>query len=179
MKRYVAFLRGMNLGKRRIKNDELCACFEAIGLRSPQAFLASGNVVFDSAKRADGLERHIADGLRKALNYDVPTFVRPADEVRAIAACEPFGARELAKSNGKLQVALLSSAPSRAARKTVLALSCDADQLSLSDRELYWLPCGGLSESELDIRAIERALGPMTIRTRRTLERIAAKHLAA
>ena len=31
MERYVAFLRGMNLGGRRIKNDELRGAFEALG----------------------------------------------------------------------------------------------------------------------------------------------------
>ena len=31
MSHYVAFLRGMNLGKRRIKNDELRAEFETLG----------------------------------------------------------------------------------------------------------------------------------------------------
>ena len=45
---YVAFLRGMNLGRRRIKNPELCAAFEDIGFTNVSAFLASGNVIFDA-----------------------------------------------------------------------------------------------------------------------------------
>ena len=60
MNRYVAFLRGMNLGRRRIKNPELCAAFEGIGFTNVSAFLASGNVIFDtdesdSAAVADSL----------------------------------------------------------------------------------------------------------------------------
>ena len=43
MNRYVAFLRGMNLGRRRIKNPELCAAFEDIGFTNVAAYLASGN----------------------------------------------------------------------------------------------------------------------------------------
>ena len=34
MERYVAFLRGMNLGKRRIKNPELVAHFKKLGMDS-------------------------------------------------------------------------------------------------------------------------------------------------
>ena len=47
MDRYVAFLRGMNLGKnRRIKNPELLAEFERLGFEDVATFRASGNVVF-------------------------------------------------------------------------------------------------------------------------------------
>jgi uncharacterized protein (DUF1697 family) len=41
MERYVAFLRGMNLGNRRIKNDELRAEFEALGFEGVATFRAS------------------------------------------------------------------------------------------------------------------------------------------
>ena len=49
MQRYVAFLRGMNLGRRRIKNDELCACFADMGfLVRPPRSSPSGNIIFDA-----------------------------------------------------------------------------------------------------------------------------------
>lgn len=178
MSRHVAFLRGMNLGGRRIKNPELCACFELMGFDEVGAFLASGNVIFSVARKPrGGLAAKIERGLEEQLGYPVPTFVRSADEVRAIAAYPPFSHQELARSEGKLQVAMLADAPDRAARERVLAHASEDDRLTLDGRELYWLPCGRLSDSELDLRAIERALGQMTIRTRRTVERIAATKL--
>ena len=80
MKRYVAFLRGMNLGRRRIKNGELCACFADMGFSSVAAFLASGNVIFDAAlDDPASLSARIESGLRQALHYDVPTFLRSAE----------------------------------------------------------------------------------------------------
>lgn len=51
MGRYVAFLRGMNLGGRRIKNEELRLRFEELGFVDVATFRASGNVIF-SADRA-------------------------------------------------------------------------------------------------------------------------------
>ena len=51
MERYVAFLRGMNLGGRRIKNDELRQCFEELDLSDVSCFRASGNVLFASEER--------------------------------------------------------------------------------------------------------------------------------
>lgn len=176
MPTHAAFLRGMNLGNRRITNDELCGHFEALGFGDVTAFLASGNVVF-AAGDADPerLARRIEEGLRAALDYPVPTFLRTADEVRAMADHEPFPAGTVESSDGKLQVALLATAPSPADRDAALAHATDDDRLALAERELYWLPAGPMSQSELDLRAIEKRLGAMTMRTARTIERLAAK----
>lgn len=179
MQRYVAFLRGMNLGGRRITNAELCACFEELGFSSPTAFLASGNVVFDtSGETPEQVAERIETGLAEALGYGVPTFLRSAEEVRSIAAHEAFPPEAVARSRGKLQVALLPARPSKAARQEVLERATEEDRLAFRDRELYWLPSGGILESPLDLAAIETAVGPWTMRTRRTVERLAAKFLA-
>ena len=58
-------------------------------------------------------------------------------------------------------------------------MSTDADRLAIERRELYWLPEGGMSDSELDLKAIAAALGPTTIRTKGTIDQIAAKYLAS
>ena len=51
MDRYVAFLRGMNLGGRRIKDQELRRHFEGMGCEEVATFRASGNVIFSIPKR--------------------------------------------------------------------------------------------------------------------------------
>lgn len=178
MSRYVAFLRGMNLGRRRIKNDELCACFEAMGFVGAAAFLASGNVIFDEVGASGGdIAQRIEDGLRRDLGYDVPTFLRRAGQVRAIAVHRPFTREQLERAQGKLQVGFLQVEPDAAARATVTAACTERDRLALHGRELYWLPSGRISDSELDLAALAAAVGPMTVRTRRTVERIATRFL--
>ena len=91
MSRYVAFLRGMNLGRRRIKSPELCAAFEDIGFKNVAAYLASGNVIFDADDSdTDVVAGSIESGLRDSLGYEVPTFLRSSEEVMAIAGYAPF-----------------------------------------------------------------------------------------
>ena len=179
MASYVAFLRGMNLGNRRIKNDELRGEFEQLGFDGVATFRASGNVVFESAESDEGaLIATIETGLGTALGYDVPVFLRSAAEVAAVAAYEPFDPDRVAASKGKLQVSLLLTKPTAAARKTVLALAGEEDLLAIEGRELYWLPSGGVLESGLDQKAIAAAVGTSTTRTMGTIEQIAAKHRA-
>jgi uncharacterized protein (DUF1697 family) len=178
MERYVAFLRGMNLGGRRIKNEELRRHFEEMGFEEVSTFRASGNVIFSPSRReAEGrLARRIEAELDARLAYEVPVFLRGIEEVAAIAARGPFDRRRVEKSKGKLQVSLLAKKPSAAAKKKVLALAGDEDLLALEGRELYWLPSSGLLESRLDLKAIERVLGRDTRRTLGTIEQIASKY---
>ena len=173
---YVAFLRGMNVGGRRVKNDELAACFVAIGFEHVSAFLASGNVVFETdGEPAADVEHQIEQGLGERLGYAVPTFVRSATEVGEIAAKQPFSTTDVAASAGNLQVALLSTRPDALNHEVALGLANPDDLLSVDGRQMYWLPKGNISDSELDLNALGKILGPMTIRAQRTMVRLAAK----
>ena len=58
------------------------------------------------------------------------------------------------------------------------ALATGEDRLAFGDRELYWLPSGGMRDAALDLQAIERLVGPTTMRTKGTMERLAAKLFA-
>jgi uncharacterized protein (DUF1697 family) len=177
MSRYVAFLRGMNLGGRRITNDDLRSHFEALGCEEVATFRASGNVIFAAdAESPAKLTARLEAGLAEALAYEVPVFLRSEEELLAIAAHEPFEPKALDTSTGKLQIALLTRKPSVAAAKKALAMSDGADRLAIEKRELYWLPHGRMSDSELDLKALATILGSMTIRTKGTIDQIAAKH---
>lgn len=179
MSLYAAFLRGMNVGGHRLTNDELRAHFTKMEFADVATFRASGNVVFaGKAQPPDAVKDRIESGLEQLLGYAVPTFVRTAAEVQAIAAAEPFDAARLQGSAGKLQVVLLSAAPSREAQADALALAGDTDGLVFDGREVYWLPSGGVLDSALDMTSLARVLGQTTIRTKGTVELIAAKHLA-
>lgn len=172
---YIAFLRGMNLGKRRITNEDLCAAISGLGFQDVWAFLASGNVVFETTKRsATKVQQELEAGLLKALEYEVPTFLRSAAELREVAAYKPFDS-PTGTDGGKLQISFLASAPTPAKRKAALSCATRDDALHIEGREFYWLPKGKLTESELDMKSIDKALGPMTMRTQGTIVRLVKK----
>jgi uncharacterized protein (DUF1697 family) len=173
---YGAFLRGMNIGGRRITNAELAAAFAELGLTDVLVYRASGNVAFRARGGSDAaLAARIERGLQSSLGYAVPTFVRSAEEIAAIAALAPFPAAAVSASTGKLHVALLPREPKAAITRDALAHATDEDRLALDGRELYWLPRGRMIESGLDLRALEDLVGPWTMRTKATVEGMAAK----
>jgi uncharacterized protein (DUF1697 family) len=175
---HAAFLRAVNLGPtRKAGSAELRGAFEAAGLRDVATFRTSGNVVFLAqadagvAKLTERIEAALADGL----GFEVPTFVRDGRQLKAISGHEPFPADAVEASRGKLQVALLRSKPTARDREAVLALADDRDRLALRGTELYWLPSGGTQQSALDMKTIDRALGPMTMRTQGTISQLSEK----
>jgi uncharacterized protein (DUF1697 family) len=181
MSEYAAFLRGVNVGKaHRVGSDELRGCFEGAGLTDVATFRTSGNVAFDGdGASADDLRARIEEALESMLGFDVSVFLRTAEEIRAIAAQEPFARAQVERTKGKLQVMMLTGKPAAGARKSVLGLANDEDSLAFGDRELYWLPSGGMSDSDLDLKAIWQVLGTITIRTKGTVDQMAAKFFAA
>ncbi len=179
MPRHVAFLRGMNLGARRITNEELAKAFEGLGLTDVATFRASGNVVFGGPEgvEEDDLATRIEAGLADSLGYEVPVFLRSCARSRGDRRERALSGRRHRGCGGK---APGRDAPRRAGRgrapQGALALAGEEDLLAIEGAELYWLPSGGISESDLDLKTLEAEVGPWTMRTMGTVGQIAAKH---
>ena len=172
--RYAAFLRGVNVGRNhRVSSAELKSMFEELGADEVATFRTSGNVVFEAPR---DMARKIEQHLEKTLGYEVAIFLRTEKELKQIAAQQPFPAKDVDASKGKLQVSMLGKKPTAAVRKKALALATDRDRLAFGERELYWLPSGGTLESKLDRKALDKLLGPTTMRTKGTVELLAEKY---
>lgn len=93
MTRYVALLRGINVGgKNIIKMAELKACFESAGFENVATFIQSGNVIFSSDDAASAkLTRQIEGLLGKAFDYQASVVLRTHKELRNTVARAPAG----------------------------------------------------------------------------------------
>ena len=179
MPRYAAFLRAINIGGRRVKGPELCAPFEELGHTEVVSFRASGNVIFDAEDRSvAGLTKKIEARLERSLGYEVAAMLRTRSQVRAIAGRDPFDPGLVEASDGKLQINLLAKKPTAASRKKVLAMATERDRLAIVGTELYWLPSGGLMDSDLDQKALDALIGVSTRRTMGTIQQIGAKYFS-
>lgn len=93
---YVALLRGINIGKRRIKMADLRDAFSDWGYENIQTIQAAGNVIFRAEPRdLDELAAELEKRLEERYGYEVPVVLRTLDEIRALVAAEPFAAIEV------------------------------------------------------------------------------------
>lgn len=179
MQRYVAFLRGMNLGKRRLAMSELKALFEKLDFAEVETFIASGNVLFSSPKKKTSqLEAQIAAHLEKSLGYRVDTFIRTTAEVAAIGKGKVF--RDEGKPGVTVHVGFLhEKLPAEVARE-LAAVRTAEDSFRVADREYYWLCRVRTSESRVwassEIKALR--LPTSSMRNMTSIRKLIAKHIA-
>jgi uncharacterized protein (DUF1697 family) len=97
MSRYVALLRGINVGGTNlVKMVELKACFESQGFRDVATHIQSGNVLFTATESGRvELSLRIEAALAQAFHYRASVVLRSRNEMRNIVARAPegFGAR--------------------------------------------------------------------------------------
>jgi uncharacterized protein (DUF1697 family) len=174
MSQHVAFLRAINVGGRVVKMDHLRQLFEGMGLANVRTFIASGNVIFDSAtKSPQALEEKISRALEKALGYKVGVFIRSAAEIAAIAGHNAYKDREL--QEGSLFIVLLPAPLSASEQKIVAAMQTSVDALRVKGREIYWHAGKNFRDAEFSPAKLEKSLGkPATFRNVNTIRKIAA-----
>lgn len=93
---YVALLRGINVGKRRIKMAHLREGFASWGYEPVKTIQAAGNVIFeaeeqDEAALAAALEQRLAE----RYGYEVPVVLRAMADIEALVEAEPFAGIEV------------------------------------------------------------------------------------
>lgn len=93
MKKYVALLRGINVGgKNLIKMTDLKASFEALRLEDVKTFIQSGNIVFSSDETDIGkLTARIEAALSKTFNYKSRLVLRSQSQMKRIVMKVPKG----------------------------------------------------------------------------------------
>ena len=181
MPKYLAFLRGINLGKRRIKMPDLKAVFEQLPVRDVSTFIASGNVIFPS-RQSDPclLEQKLSTHLESRLGYPVDVVIRTPQELSVIVNESPLGElwadQPLARTHVILHAE--SIAPEDAA--TLNACRTPIDSFCVIDREVYWRCAGKMTDSTVwktpALKALKLPVG--TNRNLNTLQKLAVLHPA-
>lgn len=87
---FVALLRAVNVGGRKLVMTDLKKIAEEIGFARPRTFIASGNLIFASDTSESDVARTLEDRLRQHMGADVPIFVRTGKEMEQVAEQNPF-----------------------------------------------------------------------------------------
>jgi uncharacterized protein (DUF1697 family) len=89
---YATFLRGINVGGNKlVKMADVKKAFESLGMSDVKTLGASGNVTFAApASNAATMVKRIEDGLRAMLGLSTFVIVRSLEQLRQMAASDPF-----------------------------------------------------------------------------------------
>ena len=147
MTAFVALLRGINLGKRQLKMDDLKRIAAKLGLDSPKTYIASGNLLFASDKTEKALKAALEKALGEHMGATVGVMIRTAKEMAAIAKANPFDE----EPGNKVVAIFLDDAPPKDAVDQ--AKNIAGEIIRVGKREIYVHFPDGQGRSKLAIPA--------------------------
>jgi uncharacterized protein (DUF1697 family) len=173
-RRFVAFLRGINVGGRSIPMADLRACFDGLGFTDVLTVLQSGNVVFTSDTGVGTLRERIETGLAARFDYPAKVLVYPIDSLQPILDGNPFDTRG---GTCHTYVVFVDGGLEQELARATEQLDDDVEAVEAGAGVLYWRVVKGSTLESAFARNLTRARfrEHHTNRNTNTLGRILAK----
>jgi uncharacterized protein (DUF1697 family) len=86
----VAFLRGINLGKRQVKMAELRTCLEEAGFVAVKTVVASGNVRFEADSKPAAIKDRLEELIESQFGFKVGVVLRSGADMATMLEGHPF-----------------------------------------------------------------------------------------
>ena len=158
MARYVALLRGINIGPRnRIAMPALREALAEAGFEDVQSYVQSGNLVVTSRARADSVRRKVEHVIADSFELDIAVLVRTRADLTRIARANPL--KKVAMNPKRYQVSFLDSKLPAATVRKLEELAAHGEQVVARGLEVYtWTP-DGIARSKLWAKLAGTSLG--------------------
>ena len=163
MTAYVALLRGVNLGKRNLKMDDLRRIAGELGLDDAKTYIASGNLLFRSGKREKALKADLEAAIGEHMGAKIGVMIRDAAELAGVVSANPF---KQEPPNFTVAIFLDAAPP---ADSVSGAKNVVGERIALGKREFYVHYPRGQGQSRLSIPAAAHG----TARNMNTVARLA------
>lgn len=172
-RRWVALLRGVNIGGVRIRMADLAHALTAAGLDDVRTVLASGNVLVTTDGDAAAVAQRVSEVVRERFGYDVAVIAVPLEAIRRAAEGYPFP-----RAADRHAYVVFGAAPAVATELADAAGELDpaVERIRVEGGLLYWdAPKGETLSTTFGKRfGTRQASGAATTRNLNTLEKILA-----
>ncbi len=146
--RYVALLRGVNVGGRnKLPMADLKEIFAEAGCAAVQTYIQSGNVVFEAAQDlAERVPEIVTLAISRRFDIETAVIVRSREELRQVADSNPF---DTSGDPRLLHVAFLQDTPGAEAVARLDPLRSPPDAFAVRGRNVYLHYPNGVARSKL------------------------------
>ena len=159
MVKYIALLRGINVGGKTVKMDRLRAAFEAMGFTGVQTYIQSGNVLFvtDSDESGEALRMRIEKALLDEFGFGISAILLPSGELDTLVTANPYAGRQL-EDGEMVYMTVFGAAPPAAAAEALTPETDTRDEYTLLGRAAYILCRDGYGRTVYSNAYFERKL---------------------
>ncbi|HVF16738.1 MAG TPA: DUF1697 domain-containing protein [Steroidobacteraceae bacterium] len=170
MATWIAFLRGIGGNIRPLEMKKLTRALEEIGLENVRTYIATGNVVFTSRKKAPQLSKSIEACIEEKFGFFSKTFVLSPAELIEAAAQNPFP--QANENHKSLHLFFLVAAPKKPKLDEMNELKKPSEQFVLKGKVFYFYAPEGFGPSKLGARIGRFIDVDMTARNWRTVQKL-------
>jgi uncharacterized protein (DUF1697 family) len=150
MTTFIALLRAVNVGGTgKLPMQDLKSLCEQQGFAKVRTYIASGNVIFASAKRERAIKATLEAALREYAGKHVGVLLRTATEMQQVLAANPFATLE----PNRTVACFLDEPPPKDTLRTITGAV--SEQVRLGKREIYVYYGDRMARSKLKISAAE------------------------
>ena len=171
--KYVAFLRGINVGgKNKIKMETLREVCAALGFENVKTYINSGNVIFETPKTDDkNLAAQLESAIDKEFDLKIKVIVRSMSEIEEIIKNNPFEGQF--ENDKDLHVFFLDEQMPDEKRDILLSNNNEKEMFAARNREIFYLSHVSFSDSLMGKDFIGKKLKvSATARNWRTVNKI-------
>ena len=170
MTRFVALLRGVNVGGVTIKMADLAHVVRGVGYSDVKTVLASGNVLFTAPDGAAAAKSALEAALRERFGYEAWVHVVTVDAIAELVAAYPYP-----RSAERHAYVVFVVKPEVRAELLAVVLDPEVEQAQAGDGVIYWtVPKGSTLDSALGRAQSKASYKPwLTTRNLNTLEKLA------
>lgn len=173
MARFVALLRAVNVGGRKMPMAELRALCEEIGLEGVETYIQSGNLIFEASRVESELETKLEEAIAERFGFRSEAVVRSEGEWWRLVASNPF-VTESKREPNRVLVGLAKSKLADGSAKAIAAKAAAGERVEEAGGALWFHYPDGVGRSKLTPSLIDRLAGsPVTARNWRTVEKLA------
>jgi uncharacterized protein (DUF1697 family) len=174
MSRFVALLRGINVGKaKRVAMTDLRALLESLGYGDVKTLLNSGNVVFSGpAEPAAKHVRRIQSAVAAELGVDCLVIVKSAKDMASVVAGNALKNREVDPS--RLLVVLTTDSKALLALDALAKAEWGAEEVHVGKHAAYVWCANGILESKVAVALLKGLAASGTTRNWSTVEKVHA-----
>jgi len=175
MNRWIAFLRGVNVGgKNKLPMAELRAVLEKASFANVKTYIQSGNIILqaDETVSRDDIISRLKSLLKDSFQIDAPVMVLSEDELRTKMRANPLG--QSFDAPNWMFLFFLSKTPDAPKLDDIKALASDNEKFGLLGDVFYFYAGDGAGRSKLMAKA-EKLLGvSATARNWKTVQKCLA-----
>lgn len=174
MPAFVALLRAVNVGGRKVEMARLRKACEGAGFADVRTYIASGNLVLSAGGSSAAVAARLEKAIAAEFGIEVPVVVRTAKEWQAYLKVPKEFAQAAEETPNRLLVGLSTKPPNQDAAKLLAPRAGDGETVGLHGDAL-WIHYGaGIARSRLTPAAIDKAMGsPTTARNWNTVRKLA------